>query len=119
MYKIAALGDRESVLAYKAFGIQTYPVMDSAEAAAMIKKLAEEEYAIIFLTEQIAVEIPELISKYSSRVAPAIIMIPGSKGSLGIGMNEISTVVEKAVGADILAGKDKKKASSDVERMDK
>ena len=34
--------------------------------------------------------------------APAIILIPGKKGSLGLGMQQVKTTVERAVGADII-----------------
>ena len=36
------------------------------------------------------------------QVTPAIILIPGKEGPLGIGMKNITSAVERAVGADIL-----------------
>ena len=113
MYRIAAVGDRESVLAYKAFGMETVPASTPEEASAAIKRLAEEDFTIIFLTEQLAVQLPELLAKYADQVSPAIIMIPGSKGSLGIGMEAISAADEQAVGADKFASSD---AGKDGER---
>ena len=118
MYKIAAVGDRESVLVYKAFGMETVPASSSAEASSAIKRLADEEYTIIFLTEQLAVQMPELIAKYADRVSPAIILIPGSQGSLGIGMSAISAAVEQAVGADIFASSDAGRMENDEKRKD-
>ncbi len=35
-------------------------------------------------------------------MTPAIILIPGNKGSMGIGLADINKSVEKAVGANIL-----------------
>ena len=51
MYRIAAVGDRESVLAYKAFGMETVPASTPEEASAAIKRVAEEDFTVIFLTE--------------------------------------------------------------------
>lgn len=42
------------------------------------------------------------VKKYKDAVIPAIILIPGKSGSLGIGMQNITDSVERAVGADIL-----------------
>lgn len=102
MYSIAVMGYRKSVIAFKALGFDVYPVESSKEAANEIKRLAETDCAIIFLTEQIAVDIPEIINKYKDELKPAIIMIPGKDGSLGIGKTNIQHAIERAVGADIL-----------------
>ena len=100
MYKIGAVGDRESVLAFKAFGLETVPADTAEEARDAIRRMEDEEFSIIFLTEQLAEGRPELLAEYAEKPSPAI---PGSKGSLGIGMAAISAAVEKAVGADIFA----------------
>jgi V/A-type H+-transporting ATPase subunit F len=42
------------------------------------------------------------IEKYTDAIKPAIILIPGTAGSLGIGMAGVHKTVERAVGADIL-----------------
>ena len=103
MYKIGAVGDRESVLAFRAFGMETAAADTPEEAREAVKRMENEEFSIIFLTEQLAEGLPDLISEYAEKPSPAVIMIPGSKGSLGIGMAAISAAVEKAVGADIFA----------------
>ncbi|HAA25540.1 MAG TPA: V-type ATP synthase subunit F, partial [Ruminiclostridium sp.] len=46
--------------------------------------------------------IQEEINKYREKRFPAVIPIPGTAGSLGIGMSGVKKCVEKAVGADIL-----------------
>ena len=56
----------------------------------------------IALTEQFAAEIQDEVAKYKDSVMPAIILIPGKAGALGIGMQNITDSVERAVGADIL-----------------
>ena len=100
MYKIAVLGDRESVLGFKTLGLDVYPAETPEEA---LHRLARDgETAIIYLTEQFAEQMQDEVKKYKDMVTPAIILIPGKSGSLGIGMKNITDSVERAVGADIL-----------------
>lgn len=100
--KIGVVGDKDSVLAFKALGIDVYPVIEADEAKKTIDTLARNDYAVIFVTEQVAQNIEETIERYNKAVLPAIILIPSNQGSLNIGMQRISDNVEKAVGMNIL-----------------
>ena len=102
MYRVAILGDRESVLAFKALGVETYSPEGAQEARDLLDRLGNENLGVIFITEQLAVQIPETITRYDERLTPAIILLPSSAGSLGIGMEKIKRNVEKAVGSNIL-----------------
>ncbi|MEG0642059.1 MAG: V-type ATP synthase subunit F [Clostridium sp.] len=102
MYKIGVVGDKDSILAFKAIGIDVYPVVQAEEAQKTIDKLAMNNYGVIFVTEQIAQNIVETIERYNKQMLPAIILIPSNQGSLNIGMQKISDNVEKAVGVNIL-----------------
>ena len=102
MYKVSVLGDRESVLGFKALGFDTFPIENSADAKEKLHELARDDYAVIYITEQVAVEIMDEINQYKDSVRPAIILIPGKDGTLGIGMRGVHNAVERAVGADIL-----------------
>lgn len=102
MYKIAVIGDKDSVLGFRALGLDVYPVEDAEEARRTLHNLARENCAIIYLTEQLAVQLRQEIARYQEALTPAIILIPGKEGSLGIGMAGVKNAVERAVGADIL-----------------
>ena len=102
MYKIAVLGDRDSVLGFKALGLDTHFVETTEEARASLHRLAKEDYAIIYIEETLAKQIKADIDKFKESPRPAIILIPGREGSLGIGMNALREAVDKAVGIDIL-----------------
>ena len=99
--KIAVIGDKESVLAFKAVGADVFPVTDDENATETLKKAARS-YPIIFITEDVAERIQEIVARYKTRAYPAVIPIPGAKGSTGYGMRGISENVEKAIGTDIL-----------------
>ena len=103
MYKkIGVVGDKDSVLAFKALGIDVFPVVEDEEARKTIDKLAMTGYAVIFVTEHVAKNIEETIERYTRQVLPAVILIPPNQGTLNIGKQRISDNVEKAVGVNIL-----------------
>ena len=82
MAKIAVIGDRDSVLGFRALGLEVHTVEDSTEARHLLRK-AEE------------------IDRYKEALTPAIVLIPGKGGSLGLGETALHNAVERAVGADI------------------
>lgn len=98
---IAAMGDKDVVLAFKAVGVDVFAVKDTYEAAATLKKLARN-YAVIFITEDYAQNISELIARYKAQPYPAIVAIPSAEGSKGYGKAQLKKNVEKAIGTDIL-----------------
>lgn len=103
MYKkIGVVGDKDSVLAFKALGIEVFPVVEKEEARKTIDRLAMTDYAVIFVTEQVAKDVQETIERYNRMILPAVILIPSNQGSLNIGIQRISDNVEKAVGVNIL-----------------
>ena len=63
MYKIAVMGDRDSILGFGALGLSVFPTEDPTEARHTLHKLAREEYAIISMTEQLASQIPGAIAR--------------------------------------------------------
>ncbi|OUQ78231.1 V-type ATP synthase subunit F [Flavonifractor sp. An100] len=102
MYKIAVMGDMDSVLGFKALGLEVCPVSNPEEGHEALHRMAKENYAIIYMTEQLAAKLGPDIARYKDALTPAIILIPGKEGSLGIGMANVKQSVERAVGADIL-----------------
>ena len=102
MYKIAVVGDRDSVLGVPALGREVCPAQRADAARQNIHRRAKETGAILYLTEQLALQLQSELQRYKDALTPAIILIPGKEGSLGIGMANVKTAVERAVGADIL-----------------
>jgi len=102
MRNIVVIGDRDSVLGFRALGMDTVFADSGKDARNVIRQLAAENCAVIYLTEQLAMEIPEEIDRYTDALQPAIILIPGKTGSLGLGITNVNKTVEKAVGSNIL-----------------
>ncbi len=101
MYKIAVMGERDSVLGFKALGLDVFFTEDTDTARRTLHRLAQENYAVIYVTEQLARHLQGEIDRYKDAVMPAIILIPGRGGSLGLAEAGLKSAVERAVGADI------------------
>ena len=104
MYKIGVIGDKDSVLGFKAVGLDVYPCTDSEKAKKVLHDWAKGDYAIIYITESLAADMEKDIDRYKDSKRPAIISIPGKEGASGEGMRNVKKSVERAVGADILFG---------------
>ena len=102
MYKVGIIGDKDSIMGFLALGIDIFPAYEADEIKRNIRDLVEKEYAIIYITEQSSLLVQEYIARYKDNRLPAIIIIPGIGGSMGIGMNEVRESAKRAIGADIL-----------------
>ena len=101
-YSIAVIGDWESVMGFRALGLDTYPVTSVEEARKTVHDLAKTDCAVIYLTETLAKDMPDVLDRYKDEIQPAIILIPGREGPLGLGQTALKAAVERAVGSDIL-----------------
>ena len=52
MYKIAVMGDRDSIYGFASLGLEPFPLTDPAEAGKKVKDLAESGYAVNLHYEQ-------------------------------------------------------------------
>ncbi len=104
MSKVGIIGDKDSIMGFLALGIDIFPAYTTEEIKKLIHKLVEREYAIIYITEEASLLAGESIAKYKDMELPAIIVIPGIGGSMGLGMNEVRESAKRAIGADILFG---------------
>ena len=105
MYKIGVIGSPDTIIGFQALGLDTFPVREEAEARAVLRQLTrseEEEYAILYIEEGLAQALEAEISRFKDVPRPAIILIPGREGSLGLGLSALTAAVERAVGANIL-----------------
>ena len=101
MYQIAVLGDAQSVQGFAALGLQVCPAENAEQARPILHRLAKEDTAIIYVTEQLAKDMTVEIARYQDDMLPAVILIPGKGGALGLADSALHAAVERAVGADI------------------
>ncbi len=98
--KMAILGEGDSVLAFKAGGIDAYYASDRDEAKELLRKLAKE-YGVIFITESLAESMDDLLKKFNAEPYPVIIPLPSDEGD-GYAQAKLKERMEKALGVDIL-----------------
>ena len=86
MYKIAVMGDRDSIYGFAALGLEPFPLTDPVVAGKKLRELGESGYA----------------DRFREADLPAIILIPGVSGNTGRGIMAVKKSVEQAVGSDII-----------------
>ncbi len=102
MYKIAAMGDKDSIYGFASIGLDIFPTDEPKQAVRLLKMMQNENYAVVYITEALAEQIEPEIEKCKEKLTPAVILIPGVYGNTGKGMLGVSKAVEQAVGSDIL-----------------
>lgn len=104
MYKIAVLGDYDSIYGFAALGLDICPVNSPEEAKKTFVQLAEAKTGIIYVTEALVAVLKHEIDRYKDAIVPTVIQIPGISGNTGAGIEGVKKSVEQAVGSDILFG---------------
>ncbi len=104
MYKIAVVGDYDSIYGFATLGFEICPAGNREEIRNTLRRLAEEDYGIIYITEAAAAEVESDLEAFQERMLPAVIQIPGVSGNTGAGVQGVRRTVEQAVGSDILFG---------------
>jgi len=104
MLKIAVLGERQTVMGFKALGLAVFPVTDGEDAKRTFRQLTHqgEDYAIIYVEESFAEALQREIDRFKDSPNPAVILIPGKEGSLGLGLTALNAAVERAIGSNIV-----------------
>ena len=106
--KIAVIGDKDSVLAFKAVGVEVFDATTPEQAQSLIKKLSQGQYAVLLIAEGLAEQIPEVLAKAKLQTYPAVVPIPTTATPSGFGLLGIKSDVEKAIGVDIIFNKEDK-----------
>lgn len=104
MYKIAVMGEPDSIYGFATLGLDTFPFDNPEEAGRQLRQMAESDYAVIYITEGLAESLRTEIDRYREQLLPAIILLPGVSGNTGEGIRMVKKSVEQAVGSDILFG---------------
>ena len=101
MYRAAVIGDRDSIYGFAALGLEVFPVTDSEMGSKTLRRLAEGEYAVIYITEALAAELEHELDHFRLQPLPAIIDSRRT-GNTGMGIKMVKKSVEQAVGSDII-----------------
>lgn len=106
-YKIAIIGNHDSILGFKALGVKTFAIQNEEQGTKALQQIREaNDFGIIFITEDWVPKLQLTLDKFQGQALPAIIAVPSNQGSTGEGLKNISKVVEQAVGSDILSNQE-------------
>ena len=102
MYGVAIIGDRDSVIGFRALGMTVFEADDPDLAGEKLRQLVQQRYAVIYVTEILAEYHHEYLQSLRSQKLPAVIPIPSLTGSTGLGMRQVRESVRRAVGMDLI-----------------
>ncbi len=104
--KIAAVGDKDVIMPFKAIGVEIFPVPKREDtegfAETITHKLIKEDYGLIIVTEDYAEKLKKVFDEIKEKPLPVIVVIPGSEGAKGFTYARLREIIRKAVGVDIL-----------------
>ena len=106
MYKIALVGDRDSIIGFQLLGISIFPVTNKEETINILNELIKEKYAAVFITEEIASQIFEKIEELQKISLISLTIIPNKLEKKDLGLKILRKNMEKAIGIDILLRKE-------------
>lgn len=105
MYKLAIIGDTDSVLAFQAVGMDAY-LTEPANAEEVLKKqFRSGRYAIIFLSESLAGHTAEYLLQIGKEVFPAVTILPLGHENKNLGIERMRSICIRAVGTDLISKK--------------
>ena len=105
--KMAAIGGYDSVLPFKAIGLDTVVITEENrnQFGFILNKFAEDGYVAVFVEEAVYATNQEAIKETDNSTDMCTIPVPNQSGSMGIGLEAIRKTVERAVGMDIFGDK--------------
>jgi len=113
--KVAAFGENDIMLIFKAAGIDVFPLTGEIEETSKtedkLRQLVSEGYGIIFMTETIALKLDHLVKEYANEIMPSIVVIPGLGERNNYAVKNLRRAIIKAVGADIMKEEEKENRS--------
>lgn len=101
--RTAFIGDADSVLGFRALGVETYTPESGAEAVEIFRKLVKEKAAVVMITEDMLDHLQIEVDQVVSLPVPAIVVLPGVSGSKHKGEDTIRNLIIRAVGVDLMA----------------
>ena len=99
---IAIIGEKKSVLAFQALGVETFGVSFDKDIADCLDEIKKKDFAVIFVTEDIMEKYEKEIAPLTKNVLPAVLVVPGIKGKGRMGAQGLKKIMERALGSDTL-----------------
>lgn len=105
--KTAIVGDGESIMVFKAAGVDAFPAENEIKAKEILRRIARD-YPVIFVTEEFYVKMGAFLKRFDEEPYPVVLAVPSGDGNSDFGEKFLKSAMERALGVDILFGDDKK-----------
>ncbi|MCK4807651.1 MAG: V-type ATP synthase subunit F [Candidatus Aegiribacteria sp.] len=105
--KIAFIGDADSVLGFRALGVETVVPMNMDSAREQFARLVKEKTSIIMITENMMDHLQEQIDETVHMAIPSVVVLPGITGTQKRGEDTIRELIIRAVGVDLMSEEQK------------
>lgn len=98
---MAIVGIEDVITLFGAVGIEPVKINSALEADKALNKCSNEGKKIIFISEDVYEQIPDVIEKYSQKAYPIIMPLPLDEECNGVGVERIRKSVEQAIGVSL------------------
>ena len=105
--EIAFLGDADSVLGFRALGVETIVPDDADDARKQFERLVKQKTSVIMITEKMMDYLQEQMEEVMHMAIPAVVVLPGITGTLKRGEDTIRELIIRAVGVDLMSDEQK------------
>jgi V/A-type H+-transporting ATPase subunit F len=105
--EIAFLGDADSVLGFRALGVETIVPDDADDARKQFERLVKQKTSVIMITEKMMDCLQEQMEEVVHMTIPAVVVLPGITGTLKRGEDTIRELIIRAVGVDLMSDEQK------------
>lgn len=101
--KIAVLGEKKSVLPFRALGAEVFGIRNEQDLAEVKARIEKDDFALVFVTEEVAMTYQKALEPLYQGALPALVVIPGAHGSAGRGSGDLVKSMERALGSSKIA----------------
>jgi len=98
--KTAIIGQKKSIIAFEALGVKAFSAQNKKHLEQSIEQIMSSDYAILFLTEDVAEKFPQQTQQLCQQVSPAVLIIPGLKPGKQ-GQAQLEKIIERAIGTQV------------------
>ena len=100
--KVAVIGERDVIFAFRALGIKTYSPRDLDEARSILKSLEQEDIALCFLHQSLLAPLQEEREVLGKKFVPVVVGFSDYRKITDHLENMMKEMAVKATGSDAL-----------------
>jgi V/A-type H+-transporting ATPase subunit F len=108
-YRIAIIGPQDTVAGLAALGVEAFHATSAPEVLTQLRRVTAAgeagapTYAIVCIIEELVADIdPDEFQKLTRAPLPAVVLLPGPRGSRGASLARLRKLAEQAIGSPVI-----------------